>query len=65
MPNFIGIHTCFNVTCVLVGRNFDFLMVTWWLLLVTRWLLVATDRYRLLLLVPTFSMMLMLPLDVA
>ena len=31
--------TCFNVECVLLGRNFDFLggylLVTWWLLFVT------------------------------
>ena len=43
------IDTCFNVECVLLGRNFDFLMVTWWLLL-------FTASYRLLLLVTTFSM---------
>ena len=44
-----GIDTCFNVECVLLGRNFDFLggycslpsgyypllFVTWWLLVVT------------------------------
>ena len=29
-----GIDTCFNVECVLLGRNFDFLVVTWWVLLV-------------------------------
>ena len=42
--------------CVLLGRKFDFLMVTWWLLLVTWWLLVVTACYRSLLLVPTFHM---------
>ena len=41
----IGIDTCFNVKCELLGRNCDFLVVTagycsllggyWWLLLVT------------------------------
>ena len=41
-----GIDACFNVECVLVGRNFDFL---------GRYL-VLTARYRSLLLVPTFSM---------
>ena len=30
-----GIDTCFNFECVLLGRNFDFLVVTWWLLFVT------------------------------
>ena len=86
VPNFIalGIHflsgtkffwneendTCFNVECVLLGRNFDFLggylvvtarclMVTTSycsLLVVTARYLVVTASYRPLLLVPTFSM---------
>ena len=51
-----GIDTCFNVECVLLGRNFDFLGGYCLLLVVTWWLLVATARYRSLLLVPTFSM---------
>ena len=65
-----GINTCFNVGCVLLGRNFDFLggylAVTARYLVVTAGyfslpngyclLLVPTARYRLLLLVPTFSM---------
>ena len=46
-----GIDTCFNIECVLLGRNFDFLVVTWWLLLVTWWLLAVTARYSRLLLV--------------
>ena len=86
MPNFIalgkyfifgtkfswneGIGTCFNVECVLLGDNFDFLgsylVVTaryssllggyCSLLLVTARSLVVTARYCSLLLVPTFSM---------
>ena len=44
-----GVDTWFNVKCVLLGRNFDFFVVTWWLLLVTA-------RYRSLRLVPIFSM---------
>ena len=86
MPNFIalriyfifgtkfswneGIDTCFNVECVLLGRNFDFLggylVVTARYLVITTGncslaggycsLLVVTARYRSLLLVPTFSM---------
>ena len=58
-----GIDTCFNVKCVLLGRNFDFLsgylVVTARYLVVTVGycsLLVVTARYRSLLLVPTFSM---------
>ena len=39
-----GIDTCFNVECVLFGRNFDFLTSY----------LVVTARYRSLLLVPSF-----------
>ena len=56
-------HTCFNVECVLLGRNFDliggYLVVTARYLMVTTCyfsLLVVTARYRSLLLVPTFSM---------
>ena len=65
-----GIDTCFNVECVLLGRNFDF--VAGYLLLTARYLvvtggysslpggycslLVVNGRYRSLLLVPTFSM---------
>ena len=41
-----GIHACFNVECVLLGHNFDFL----------GGYLVVTARYHLLLLVTTFSM---------
>ena len=62
--------TCFNVECVLLGRNFDFLggylvvtarclMVTTSycsLLVVTARYLVVTARSRSLLLVPTFRM---------
>ena len=62
--------TCFNVECLLLGRNFDFLggylvvtvrclMVTTSycsVLVVTARYLVVTARYRSLLLVPTFSM---------
>ena len=47
-----GIDSCFNVECVLLSRNFDFLggycslpSVYCWLLLVTRQLLVVTTRY--------------------
>ena len=64
-----GIDTCFNVECVLRGRNFDslggYLVVTARYLVVSagycslpgdyRSLLVFTARYRSLLLVPTFS----------
>ena len=58
-----GIDTCFNVECVLLGRNFDFL--SGYLVVTARYLvvttgypryLVVTARYRSLLLVPTFSM---------
>ena len=62
--------TCFNVECVLLGRNFNFLgaylVVNARYLMVTTGycslpssycsLLVVTARYRSLLLVPTFSM---------
>ena len=52
--------TCFNVECVLPGRNFYFfggyLVVTARYLVVTARYLVVTARYRSLLLVPTFSM---------
>ena len=65
-----GIDTCFNVKCVLLGLNFDFLggylVVTARYLAVTASycllpggycsLLVVTARYRWLLLIPTFSM---------
>ena len=65
-----GIDTCFNVEFVLLGRNFDFLsdylVVTARYLVVTTGycslpggycsLLVVTTCYRSLLLVPTFSM---------
>ena len=47
-----GIDTCFNVECVLLGRNFDFLGGY---LVVTARYLVVTARYRSSLLVPTFS----------
>ena len=40
-----GNDTCFNVDCVLLGHNFHFLVVTWWLLLVTWWLLLVTTPY--------------------
>ena len=55
-----GIDTCFNVECVLLGRNFNFLggycslprgycsllFVTWWLLTARYWwLLLVTTRY--------------------
>ena len=46
-----GIGTCFNVECVLLGRNFYFLGGYCWLLLVTWWLLLDTARYWWLLLV--------------
>ena len=55
--------TCFNVECVLLGRNFDFLggylvVATLYLVVTAGYcsLLVVTARYCLLLLVPTFSM---------
>ena len=65
-----GIDTCFNVACVLLGCNFDFLdgylVVTARYLVVTTGycslpggycsLLVVTARYRSLLLVVSFSM---------
>ena len=65
-----GIDTCFNVKCVLLGRNFDYfggylvvtasyLMVTARYLVVTSGyclLMVVTVRYQSLLLVPTFIM---------
>ena len=64
------IYTCFNVGCVLLGRNFDFLgsylvVSARYLMIATGYcslpsgycsLLVVTARYRSLLLVPTFSM---------
>ena len=54
-----GIDTCFNVECVLLGRNFDFLggclVVTACYLVVTWWILVLTARYGWLLLAITFS----------
>ena len=75
MPNFIAlgiffifgtkfpwneeIFSCFNVECVLLGRNLIILVVTPRYVVVTGGyctLLVVADRYRLLLLVPTFSM---------
>ena len=53
-----GTDTCFNVKCVLLGRNFHFLggycllpSSYCRLLLVTCWLLVVTARYLWLLLV--------------
>ena len=63
MPNFIAIgiyflfgtkfswneetDTCFNVECVLLGRNFDFL--GGYLVATARYLIVATDKcYSLL-----------------
>ena len=55
-----GIDTCFNVACVLLGRNFDFLgsylVVNARYLVVTVPYLVVTSGYCSLLLVPTFSM---------
>ena len=55
-----GIDTCFNVECVLLGRNFDFLngylVVTACYLVATGRYLVVTGSYWWLLLVPTFSM---------
>ena len=63
-----GIGTCFNVECVLLGRNLlgdNCLVVTagycslpggyHWLLLVAWWLLQVTARYRSLLLVLSFT----------
>ena len=54
------IDTCFNVECVLLGRNFDFLggylVVTARYLMVTARYLMVTGGYCSLLLVPTFSM---------
>ena len=72
-----GIDTCFNFECVLLSRNFDFLggclVVTARYLVVTTCycslpgcycsLLVVTDRYRLLLLVPTFIINVILKLS--
>ena len=57
-----GIDTCFNVECVLLGRNFDFLggylvvaarylVVTAGYCSVTSWILVVTARHWWLLLV--------------
>ena len=65
-----GIDTCFNVDCILLGRNFDFLgghlVATARNLLITAdycllpggywWLLLVTGGYCWLPLVPTFSM---------
>ena len=55
-----GIDTCFNVECVLLGCNFDFLgdylIVTACYLVVTTRYLVVTAHYCPLLLIPTFSM---------
>ena len=48
-----GIDTCFNVECVLLGRNFGFFGGYF---VVNARCLVVTARYRSLLLVPTFSM---------
>ena len=52
------IYTCFNVECVLLGRNYDLHggycslpSGYWWLLLVTWWLLLVTGGYCSLLLV--------------
>ena len=64
------IYTCFNVGCVLLGRNFDFLgsylvVSARYLMIATGYcslpigycsLLVVTARYRSLLLVPTLNM---------
>ena len=57
------IDTCFNVECVLLGRNFDFLggylVITARYLVVTGGycsLLAVIAHYRLLLLVPNFRM---------
>ena len=64
-----GIDTCFNVKCVLLGCNFDFLggylvVIARYLVVTTGYcslpggycsLLVFTAHYRLLLLVPTFT----------
>ena len=56
----VGIDTCFNVECMLLGRNFDFLdgylVVTARYLVVTACYLLVTARYRSLLLAPNFSM---------
>ena len=51
-----GIDTHFNVECVLLGLNFDFLGGYCSLPSGYCSLVVVTARYRLLLLVPTFSM---------
>ena len=46
-----GIDTCFNMKCVLLGRNFDFLagycsfFSSYYLLLITWWLLLVTTGY--------------------
>ena len=48
-----GTDTCFNVECVSLGRNFDYFGGY---SVATARYLVVTARYRLLLLVPTFSM---------
>ena len=47
-----GINICFNVEYLLLGRNCDFLGGYW---VVTVRYLMVTARYRLLLLIPTFS----------
>ena len=55
-----GTDTCFDVECMLLGRNFDFfggyLVVTARYLVVTACYLLVTARYRSLLFAPTFSM---------
>ena len=51
-----GIHTCFNFECVLLGRNFDFLVVTARYLVVTARYCSLLGGYCSLPLVPTFSM---------
>ena len=48
-----GTDTCFDVECMLLGRNFDFFGGY---LVVTARYLVVTARYRSLLFAPTFSM---------
>ena len=72
MPNFIALgicflfeskflwneetDTCFNLECVLLGRNFDFLHGYYLLPNGYYWLLLFTGGYCSLLLVPTSSM---------
>ena len=51
-----GIYTCFNLECVLLDRNFDFLGDYFSLPNGYYWLLLVTGGYCSLLLVPTFSM---------